>query len=59
MCKDLKLIVEYIINNSKTTTISINTNGSMRNEEFWFDLCGIGKQRLELIFSTFFCINIV
>ena len=52
MCKDLKLIVEYIINNSKTTTISINTNGSMRNEEFWFDLCGIGKQRLELIFDV-------
>lgn len=52
MCKDLKEIVKYIINSNKTTTISINTNGSMRNEEFWFDLCGIGKKRLELIFDV-------
>lgn len=52
MCKDLKQIVEYIINSNSDTTISINTNGSMRNEEFWFDLCGIGRERLELIFDV-------
>ncbi len=52
MCKDLKKIVEYIISSNNVSTISINTNGSMRNEDFWFDLGLIGKERIHLIFDV-------
>jgi MoaA/NifB/PqqE/SkfB family radical SAM enzyme len=51
MCKDLLLIVEYIINNSMAN-ISINTNGGMRDTDFWFDLGAIGQRRLTLIFDV-------
>tara|TARA_E500000318_G_scaffold88501_1_gene85785 strand:+ start:669 stop:1754 length:1086 start_codon:yes stop_codon:yes gene_type:complete len=52
MCKDLKYIVEYIISNTDTTTISINTNGSMRDEEFWFEIGVLGGKRLKIIFDV-------
>ena len=51
MCKDLYLIVEHIINNSKAH-VSINTNGGMRDSDFWFDLGAIGQTRLSLIFDV-------
>ena len=52
MCKDLYKIVEYIINNSHKTTISINTNGGMRDEQFWFNLGAKGQKRLKVIFDV-------
>ena len=52
MCKDLKEIVEYIINSNDTSTISINTNGSMRDEDFWFSLGLLGKERIHIIFDV-------
>ena len=36
MAKDIYEIVEYCLKNSKAY-ITINTNGAMRNEEFWFN----------------------
>ena len=51
MCKDLYLIVEHIINNSNAH-VSINTNGGMRDADFWFDLGAIGQKRLSLIFDV-------
>jgi len=50
MCKDLKEIVQYIVE-SGPTTVSINTNGGIRDEDFWFDLGAIGQKRLRLIFD--------
>lgn len=51
MCKDLYQIVEYIIKNS-LAHVSINTNGGMRDTDFWFDLGALGKSRLTLIFDV-------
>jgi molybdenum cofactor biosynthesis enzyme MoaA len=52
MCKDLKKIVKYIIDNSEETTVSINTNGGMRDEDFWWDIGSIGRERIKLIFDV-------
>lgn len=52
MCKDLIEIVKYIIDESSTTTISINTNGGMRDEMFWWQIGAIGRERLTLIFDV-------
>jgi len=52
MCKDLYEIVSYIIDNSRTTTISINTNGSMRSTDFWWDIGAKGQKRLKIIFDV-------
>lgn len=52
MCKDLYKIVSYIIDNSDTTTVSINTNGSMRDEAFWWDIGAKGQTRLKVIFDV-------
>lgn len=50
MCKDLLKIVEYVIFNSKTH-ININTNGSLRNDDFWWELGCIGQKRLRVTFD--------
>lgn len=52
MCKDLYKIVCYIIDNSTTTTISINTNGGMRNTDFWWDIGAKGQDRIKIIFDV-------
>jgi len=52
MCKDLDKIVAYIIDNSTTTTISINTNGGMRNTDFWWDIGAKGQDRIKIIFDV-------
>lgn len=51
MCKDLFDIVEYIITSS-TCTASINTNGGMRDEMFWWKLGVMGGQKLHVIFDV-------
>ena len=51
ICKDLYEIVSYIIDNSITTTISICTNGSIRDEDFWWDIGAKGQKRLKIIFD--------
>ena len=50
MNKDVKEIVKYIIENSNCY-IQINTNGGVRNEDWWWELGVIGRKRLEVYFD--------
>lgn len=50
MNKDLLEICKYIIDNSKSS-ININTNGSIRDEEWWWDLGSYCKDRLNVVFA--------
>ncbi len=50
MNKDLMPIVKYIIDNSKAKII-IDTNGSIRDEEWWWNLGCIGGRRLTVVFA--------
>tara|TARA_B100000902_G_scaffold345473_1_gene351563 strand:- start:3678 stop:4760 length:1083 start_codon:yes stop_codon:yes gene_type:complete len=52
MNKDLIKIVEWIVKNNKSTFISIQTNGSLRNEEFWYDLGYTGGKQLAVHFAV-------
>lgn len=50
MCKDVDKICEYIIDNSNAV-ISMDTNGSIRNPEWWWNL-GVGcGERLTIVFD--------
>lgn len=51
MVKDILEIIEYVIDNSKADII-IDTNGSLRNEDFWWDLGVIGGSRLLVKFDV-------
>jgi len=50
MNKDIFNIVKYIIENS-SSWIQINTNGSIRDTEWWWNLGVLGGKRLEIIFD--------
>lgn len=52
MNKDIFKIVEYIIKNTKDTTILLNTNGSFRNENWWWDLGLLGKERIKVMWAV-------
>ena len=45
-------MVDYIIKANDTTTVSINTNGSLRDEKFWWDLGVAGGKRLTIFFAV-------
>jgi len=51
MNKDIIKIVNYITQNSKGK-ININTNGSMRDEDFFWELGMHGKKQLQVIFAV-------
>ncbi len=51
MNKDIDLIVKYIVSNSMAD-ILIHTNGSLRDEDFWWDLGVIGGRRLTVQFTV-------
>ena len=51
MAKDIYKICEYIIDNSDCW-IQANTNGGMRDEEFWWDLGVLGQNRMQVIFDV-------
>lgn len=51
MNKDLFKIIEYIIEENNTCTIQINTNGSIRDPDWWWDLGVLGKDRLQVWFD--------
>lgn len=50
MNKDIFYIVEYIIKNC-SADIQINTNGSMRSPDWWWDLGVLGGRRLKVWFD--------
>lgn len=50
MNKDLLDICKYIIDNSESS-ITINTNGSIRDEEWWWDLGSYCRDRLTAVFA--------
>lgn len=50
MCKDIFDICKYIIDNSNAW-IQINTNGGMRDEDFYWDLGILGRGRMQLVFD--------
>jgi MoaA/NifB/PqqE/SkfB family radical SAM enzyme len=51
MNKDIYDIVKYVMDNTLFTTVSIDTNGSIRNSDFWWDFGVMGGERLEVIFD--------
>lgn len=51
MNKDLLEMVRYIIDNSNAT-ITIDTNGSIRDEEWWWKLGSIAGERLRVYFAV-------
>lgn len=51
MNRDIDKIVAYIITNSKCT-ITINTNGSIRDPDWWWKLGIIGGKRLYVVFAV-------
>lgn len=51
MTKDIFEICEYIVRNSKAW-IQINTNGGFRDDDFWWELGLLGKDRMQVIFDV-------
>lgn len=52
MCKELYQMCEYIISNSFWTTISIDTNGSIRSSDWWWELGVLCGKRLDVVFAV-------
>lgn len=50
MCKDLVEIIDYIMKNSEAW-VTITTNGSMRSEDFWWNLGIAGGEKLRVVFT--------
>jgi len=50
--KDILKIVRYIRDVNKDARILINTNGSLRNDDFWWEIGTIGGKKLEVIFAV-------
>jgi len=51
MNKDILPIVQYITDNSKSKIV-MDTNGAMRDEEFWWELGCVGKEQLTVVFAV-------
>ena len=52
MNKDIFKICEYIIKNSKLPKINLSTNGSMRDELWWWHLGAMCRNRLNVTFTV-------
>jgi MoaA/NifB/PqqE/SkfB family radical SAM enzyme len=52
MNKDLMKMIEYIMSNSSTARVGIDTNGSIRDPDWWWKLGIIGGDRLEVTFAV-------
>ena len=51
MNKDIFKIVEYIMKSTSDATILINTNGSFRNPDWWWELGLLGKKRIRVMWA--------
>lgn len=51
MNKDIFSIVKYIMDSNKKTTVMINTNGSFRNPDWWWNLGLLGKDRIRVMWA--------
>lgn len=51
MNKDIFKIVEYIMDHSKASVL-INTNGSFRNPDWWWDFGLLGKNRITVMWAV-------
>lgn len=51
MNKDIFKIVKYIMDSNKKTTVLINTNGSFRNPDWWWNLGLLGKDRIRVMWA--------
>jgi MoaA/NifB/PqqE/SkfB family radical SAM enzyme len=50
--QDILPMVKYLRKNSPEASICINTNGSLRNEQFWWDLGVAGGKKLQVAFCV-------
>lgn len=51
MCKDIFKIVEYVLSTDLGVKVQLNTNGSLRNPDWWWNFGVMGGDRLEVIFD--------
>lgn len=51
MCKELDQVLKYVVDNSSETKMSISTNGSIRDENWWWDIGVACGNRLHVIFA--------
>lgn len=51
MNKDILKIFNYIAENSPQISISVDTNGSIRSEDFWWNLGVVMKEKLRVCFD--------
>lgn len=52
MVPDIVKIVEYIRESNPNAQLQINTNGSIRDEDTWWNLCTAGKDKLTFFISV-------
>ena len=59
MHKHASEIIEYFLSSDRNVTVTVNTNGSMRDEMFWWNVCALclkyrswGVRRLSIIFDV-------
>ena len=48
MCKDIDKIIEYIFSVAPKTKVSLNSNGSVRDSKWWFNLGKLDPKRLHV-----------
>ena len=52
MVPDIADIIQYIAQSNPLAIIQINTNGSLRSEDVWWDCCMAGRQNLIFFISV-------
>lgn len=60
MHKDAYEIIEYFLSSDRNVTVSVNTNGSMRDEMYWWNMCALAlkyksrwsERRLRITFDV-------